>query len=188
MKNQKEMDYFAALYNVARVVNASLDTAKILEEIVRVVTTTMKVKASILRILDSRKQRLLLGAAYGLSETYIRKGPVLLKESGLDQKAIAGEIIWIKDARTDRDFQYKDMARAEGIESVLVLPLKIGRKVIGVLRVYSDVIREFNRKEIKFLEAVANLSAIALDNARLYQALKTDYDLLAAAKYRIDDN
>jgi signal transduction protein with GAF and PtsI domain len=184
----KEMDYFTALYNVARVINASLDTSKILSEIVHSVAESMNVKACTLRILDAKKKRLLLGAYYGLSENYIRKGPVLLKESGLDQSAIAGETLWLRDAQIDDRFQYKEMARAEGIKSVFVQPLRVGKKVIGVLRVYSETIREFDEKEKLFLEAICNLSAIALDNARLHQALKTDYDLLAEAKYRLDDN
>ena len=185
---KKEVDYFTALYNVARVINASLDTSKVLPEIVRCVAESMRVKACSLRILDSKKKRLLLGACYGLSDNYIRKGPILIKESGLDQAVLAGETIWIKDAQTDDRFQYKEMARAEGIQSVYVQPLHVGKKVIGVLRVYSDTTREFDEKEALFLEAVTNLSAIALDNARLHQALKTDYDLLAEAKYRLDDN
>ncbi|MDO9585827.1 MAG: hypothetical protein Q7I93_05005 [Syntrophales bacterium] len=48
--------------------------------------------------------------------------------------------------------------------------------------------RKFSDQEIRFLEAVANLSAIALDNARLHQKLQADCDLMAAHKYRIDDN
>ncbi len=36
------------------------------------------------------------------------------------------------------------------------------KKVIGVLRIYSDKIREFNEQEVQFLEAVARLSAMAL--------------------------
>jgi GAF domain-containing protein len=70
----------------------------------------------------------------------------------------------------------------------LVVPLMIGEKPIGVLRVYSGEIRRFDADEVQFLEAVANLSAIALENARLHQALQTDYDLLVAHKYRVDDN
>jgi GAF domain-containing protein len=57
-----------------------------------------------------------------------------------------------------------------------------------VLRVYSDKVRKFNLQEIRFLEAVANLSAIALDNAQLHQKLQLNCDLMAAHKYRIDDN
>ncbi|HQP31182.1 MAG TPA: GAF domain-containing protein, partial [Deltaproteobacteria bacterium] len=113
---------------------------------------------------------------------------VVIKESGLDQMALKGDMIWIKDAQTDANFQYGAGAKAEGIKSVLVVPLKLGKTVIGVLRVYADKTREFNADEKRFLEAVANLSAIAIENSRYHKLLKTDYDLLIAHKYRIDDN
>jgi GAF domain-containing protein len=64
----------------------------------------------------------------------------------------------------------------------------VEKKAIGILRVYSEKVREFEEQEVKFLEAVANLSAIALENARLHQALRKDYDLLIDHKYRLDDN
>ena len=64
----------------------------------------------------------------------------------------------------------------------------IEKKAIGVLRVYTDKEKTFKEDEIQFLEVVANLSAIALENARLHQALRNDYDLLVAHKYRLDDN
>jgi len=184
----KETDYFAALYEVARVINASLDPSRVLEEIVRCVVAAMNVKACSLRLLDSRSKRLVLGAAHGLSKKYIRKGPILVEESGIDQKALKGKTIWLRDVRTDKDFQYGAMAKEEGIRSVLVVPLLVEKKVIGVLRVYTERIREFREEEIKFLEAVANLSAIALDNARLHKTLQTQCDLMVAHKYRIDDN
>lgn len=184
----KEKNYFNALYDVVRVINASLELGTVLEEIVKALADAMNVKAASIRLLDSRRRSLVMGASFGLSKGYIRKGPVLVKESGLDQKVLKGELIWIKDAQTDPDFQYGAGAKAEGIRSVIVAPLVTGKKVIGVLRVYSDKIREFTKQEMLFLEAVANLSAIALDNARLHQALKTNYELLIAHKYRLDDN
>jgi signal transduction protein with GAF and PtsI domain len=184
----KKIDFFTALYTVARVVNASLDLSQVLEKIVRVVTETMGVKASSLRLLDARRKKLLLAANYGLTAGYVRKGPVLVEKSGLDRKALKGQTILIKDAQTDKNFQYGERAREEGIKSVLVAPLAVGKKIIGVMRVYTGKAREFKQKEIQFLEAAANLSAIAIENARLHQDLKTECDLLAAHKYRLDDN
>ncbi|HNR51245.1 MAG TPA: GAF domain-containing protein [Deltaproteobacteria bacterium] len=184
----KEKDYFLALYEVAKVISASLDVTKVLEEIVKSVARAVDAKASSIRLLDSRKKALIMGASYGLSKGYLRKGPVLIKESGLDQKAMTGQLIWIKNAQTDPGFQYGAGAKAEGIKSVIVVPLKVEKNVIGVLRVYTDKVREFNEQETKFLESVANLSALALENARLHQALKTNYELLIAHKYRLDDN
>ena len=184
----KEMDYFSALYEVAKVINASLETSIVLNEIVTCVTKAMTVKASSLRLLDPREKKLVMGAFFGLSETYVQKGPIMVEESGLDKKALRGKTIYLKDAQTDKNFQYTEKAKAEGIKSVLVVPLMAEKKAIGVLRVYTDKIREFHEKEIRFLEAAANLSAIAIDNARLHQMLQMRCDLMAAYKYRIDDN
>lgn len=184
----KDVDYFVALYDVARVINASLDLSKVLEKIVQCVVKAMGVKASSIRLLDSRDRMLVLGAANGLSKGYVHKGPILVEESGLDRKVLKGRSVWLKDAQTAKDFQYGSMAKAEGIKSVLVVPLILEKKAIGVLRVYTDKIRKFRDDELKFLRAVANLSAIALDNARMHETLQTRCDLMAAHKYRIDDN
>ena len=187
-KKRGEIDYFAALYDVARVINASLDTSRVLEEIVRCVTKAMKVKACSLRLLAGGGEKLEMGASYGLSEDYLHKGPILIRESELDRKVIRGKTILIKDAQTDKQFQYGEKAKAEGIKSVFVVPLMVDKKVIGVLRVYTEETREFDKREIKFLEAVASLSAISIDNARLHETLQINCDLMAAHKYRLDDN
>jgi signal transduction protein with GAF and PtsI domain len=184
----REKDYFTALYEVAKVINASLEPSEVLEKIACCVTEAMKVKACSIRLLDARGKRLLMGAACGLSKGYLVKGPVLVKESGIDRKALGGRTIWIRDAQSDKGFQYSAEAKKEKIRSVLVTPLLVGKKAIGVLRAYTGEERKFDKQEIRFLEAVASLSAIALDNARLYNALKTNYDLLVEHKYRIDDN
>lgn len=184
---EKKLDYFTALYNVAKVVNGTLDVSEILHTIVRCVTETMRVKACSLRLLDSKRLKLVLGAVYGLSEEYLNKGPILVKESGIDRKSLKGETIYVRDAQTDKDFQYRDMAKAEKIKSVLVVPLKVAETIIGVMRIYSETEREFDEQEIKFLEAVANLSAIALENARVHQALRKNYDLVIESRYRLDD-
>jgi signal transduction protein with GAF and PtsI domain len=181
-------DYFKALYDVAKVINASLKPEEVLAQIVRCVAAAMEVKACSLRVLDSKRERLLMGGSWGLSEGYVRKGPVLVKESGLDQHALQGKTVWLENAQTDKDFQYQDKAQAEGIRSVLVVPLMLGSKAIGVLRVYSIEIRKFDDDEVRFLEAAANLSAIALENARMHQVLRTDFELLIAHEYRVDDN
>jgi signal transduction protein with GAF and PtsI domain len=185
---RKGKNYFKALYDVAKVVNASLKPEEVLAQIVKCVAKAMAVKACSLRVLDSKRERLLMGGSWGLSEGYIRKGPVLVKESGLDQNALRGKTVWLENAQTDKGFQYQSKARAEGIKSLLVVPLRLGAKAIGVLRVYSAEVRKFDDDEVKYLQAVANLSAIAMENARLHQMLRTDFDLLVAHEYRVDDN
>jgi len=181
----KEKDYFAALYDVARVINASLDPCRVVEEIVRSVTKAMNVKACSVRLLDSRGNNLVFGAVHGLSQGCICEGPVPIPESKLDQEVLKGKIIHLKDVRADTDFEGR--AKAEGVQSVLAVPLMVGKKAIGVLKFYTAAVPEFGKQEMKFVEAVANLSAIALENARLHETLQTKCDLMKAHKYRLDD-
>jgi GAF domain-containing protein len=41
---------------------------------------------------------------------------------------------------------------------------------------------------MRFLEAMARLSALALENARLHQTLQSDFEMLVADRYRIDED
>lgn len=184
----RKKDYFQALYDVAKVINASLEPDEVLGQIVESVAQAMGVKAATLRLLDRSRQKLRMAGCTGLSAGYIQKGEVRVKDSGLDQKVLAGETHYIADAQNDKAFQYPERAKEEGLHSVLVTPLMVDKKAIGVLRAYSDEVREFDQEEIMFLEAVANLSAISLEKARLHEALKRDYDLLIQNEYRLDDN
>jgi GAF domain-containing protein len=43
-------------------------------------------------------------------------------------------------------------------------------RVIGVLRIYTDKARRFSEKEIDLISAVAEIGAIAIDNARIFEA------------------
>ncbi len=184
----KQKNYFEALYQVAKVVNSSLEPAKVLAEIVKSITAALGAKASAIRLLDHRRKELVMGASHGLSQGYLRKGKVLVDKSGLDQAALKGGPVCILDVQSDPAFQYGDRAKAEGIRSICVVPMRVGKRAIGVLRVYSENKREWSDEEQRFLEAAANLSAISLENARLHRALKTDYNLLVAHEYRLDDN
>jgi GAF domain-containing protein len=50
------------------------------------------------------------------------------------------------------------------------------KEIIGVIRVYTAAPRRFSSDDIYFVGAVANLGAIALENARLYEAVQKDYE------------
>ena len=63
----KEKNYFTVLYDVVRDVRSSLEVSTVLQEIVKAMVDTIGVKASSLRLLDSRKKSLIMEASYGLS-------------------------------------------------------------------------------------------------------------------------
>lgn len=115
-------------------------------------------------------------AAYGLSDWYVRKGPVSADKSIAE--ALEGRPVAVIDATEDERIQYRDQAKQEGIASILSIPIMLREEVVGVMRVYTAERRDFTNVDIYFVGAAANLGAIALENARLYDSTKRDYEAL----------
>lgn len=177
---------YRTMFEVCRVINSSLEPADVLEKIAERVTWAMDAKGCFIRLLSRDGNRLKPAAYYGLSERYAKKGEVQVAQSGLDKEVLKGGLVAIKNAATDPRFQYKEEAKTEGLVSVLVAPLTAAdKRVIGVLRVYSGEEREFTGEEREFLTAIAALSAIALENARMYKALKRAHELTNAYNYQV---
>ena len=178
-------DFFLALRDVALVINSSLETKEVLKKVTEQTATAMGCKASTIRLLDSTGRFLLPSAEFGLSATYMRKGPVEIKRSGMDGEVLAGRTIYLKDASSDGRFQYQESAKAEGLVSVLSVPLLVNDKAIGLIRVYSATEREFTKDETTFMEAVAAISAVAIENSRLHEALRNNYELMSKHAYSV---
>jgi len=182
----KDISYFQALYDVVTVINSSLNPQVVLQQVVEQVAKATNTKACTLRLLDRTGKYLLASASTGLSKGYLRKGQVELLKSRLDADVLGkGTPVYIKDVTNDERFQYPEAAKTEGIASILVAPLLVDKKPIGVLRVYTEKVREFSAEEQDFLVAVSNIAAIAIENARLHEALRSDYELLTQFNYQI---
>jgi GAF domain-containing protein len=126
-----------------------------------------------IRLLDETKETLKLVASYGLSETYLDKGPVLAQKS-IPQALRNGKPVIILNAATDRRVQYRAINKEEGIVTILAVPIKTKERVIGVLRLYSKATRHFTAEEIKLVTALAYLGGLAIQNASLYLMCQTD--------------
>jgi len=136
----------------------------------------VRAKASSVRLLDPDGAQLQMAAVFGLSDQYLNKGPVDLEHSPVDREILSGHATQLADVTTDPNFQYPGEAAREGIVSVASVPLIAHAQPIGVLRVYSRLRRTFSDADIRFLTAVADLAALCIDNARLYDQMRQNYE------------
>jgi len=173
MEKTKEV-YYQSLYELAETLNSSRVPEAILQSIVEGVAKAMEAKGCSLMILSPDRKVLFHTVAYGLSDWYVKKGPVSADKS--ISEALEGKAIAVYDATEDYRVQYRSQAKKEGIMSVLSVPMELRESVIGVIRVYTAERRQFTMDDMYFVGAVANLGAIALENARLYEALQKDYE------------
>lgn len=175
-------DYCAALFEAARAINSSLSLPEVLSRIAESTARAMGAKGCVIRLLSPVDHTLVPGAVYGLSDQYIAKGPVQVRYSAVDREALKGQVVAIEDATTDRRLQYPHEAAEEGIRSMLVAPLESRGAALGVIRIYTAEPRRFGESEKCLLRFVAELSAIAIGNARAFDALRQEVRARRQAK------
>ncbi len=178
----KETRHCGALYEVAAAMNSSLQPAGVLEAIVQKTAEAMGVKGCSIMLLSPDRQELRHSADYGLSERYVRKGTIRMDPDLIEP--LRGQSAVIQDASRDPRIQYPHEAAREGIASMLSVPIQLHGEVIGVMRIYTAAPRHFSSEEVEFVEAVANLGAIALENASRYSEAQVDLESLRSYVYR----
>ena len=164
---------YKILYDIAQKLNSKLAPQEVLRTIVESIRDAANAKGCSLMLLTPDRQELIHSVACGLSDWYVRKGPV--KVDAAIAQALEAKPVAILDATTDRRVQYKEQAKKEGVVSLLSLPLKRRGQVIGIVRVYTAEPRQFPDNEIDFFSALANLGAVALERAELLEEEKRQF-------------
>jgi signal transduction histidine kinase len=157
------------LVSVSQTINSALQLDEALEVITREACQLMHAKMCSLLLLDETRAWLDLRASHGAGAAYIRKPRLSVEESLLGVVVRRQKAVQLENVQTSARYQNADVARQEGLVSLLSVPLLYGKQVIGTLSVYTGQPYHFSDEEIRILSALAELSAIALEKARLYE-------------------
>jgi len=166
------MRYEQVFFEAVKCISSSLSTDEVLKAIVESTARAVNAKGSSLLLLSPDKKQLVHSATYGLSDWFIKKGP-LSADKSLSQ-AQEGKPTQVLNAAEDKNVQYRWHMKKEGIASILAVPVVFENEVIGELRVYTAEPRQFSEEETGFVEGVASLGALALQKARRHEAVSND--------------
>ncbi|MDZ7666346.1 MAG: GAF domain-containing protein [Desulfotignum sp.] len=167
---QTQLNYFETIHAISKKINSTYELDEILDLIVTRLPEVMHLKAATIRLMEENKGDLELKAAYGLSRTYLERGPLDKELATYYLKQ--GEPVVILDAKTDLHTQYHKEAELEGISSILAVPVTFNEEVIGILRLLTEQVRQFSHADINFALAIAEQSGIAIQRAIDYSRLK----------------
>lgn len=166
-------------------ITKALSTLREPDEIVLItvegVTHALNVKGSALFLFSPKSNELKVAGSYGLSEEYLRKGPVSSLVS-IAESLQDGQPVAIYDVSDDPRIQYPEAAKKEGIVSILSNPIIIGEKILGCLRVYTSRPWEFELSDVGFVQAVAQVVGMALETCRVRKGLKESIDILKSIR------
>lgn len=88
----------------------------------------------------------------------------------------------------DHDPNFDRLVATEGLVALLGVPLVIRGEAVGALFAADRSERSFQAEEIALLTAFADHAAVAIDNARLYEASRNSLQELRIAYRRIEDH
>ncbi len=167
MENQ--IDFMQEMQEISSLVNSTLDLNAVLQIIVNRLPRSMGCKACTIRLLRPENNQLELVASSGLSEGYQQRGQVENEHN--IAVALTGAPVSIYDVSHDERVSYKEDMEKEGIKSLLAVPIKVKREVIGIIRVLSDTHHCFTSSETSFAATIAEIGGTAIQNARTYQKI-----------------
>ncbi len=166
----KKHAYFKILCKVSKAFGTNMSEEALLGLIVQSAVDTMSGKAACIFLADEDKNVFVPKAQTGLSDSYLHATP--MKAKRLVKDISKGGYLHFRDATTDPRLENHAAKKAEGLASILAVPVRVRDKAIGILSLYTGEYRDFNTEEIELLTALADQGGLAIENARLLISIR----------------
>ena len=171
--------------NLVREVSAQIANVMDLDELTRRVTRLIQKTfhyyyvGIFTLVAGEKKLRFRSGASAPRKGSRKKQGSleVEIGQGLIGQAARSGERIVVDDVQADERFRF--IPSLPETKSEVVLPLKIEKRVLGVLDVQSDQYHAFHPNDLLVLDALAANIARAVEGAQLYSDLRRRADQLA---------
>jgi signal transduction protein with GAF and PtsI domain len=170
------------LHRISEVMSYDLSLSELLQFIVGVTADLMGSKIVSVLLYDEETRSLSIAATQSLSGAYRDKPPVNVDRSVSGRAILAKRPMAVTDIQTDPSYGYKEIARKEGIMSLLCVPMVVRGQAIGTINSYSASVRGYSEDDIKLLSLVASQVAAAVENSRLQSAAAAFAEDLAGRK------
>jgi signal transduction histidine kinase len=162
---------FETLVSVGQTITSTLGVDEVLNVITREACKLVEAKMCSLMLLDDGREWLDLKASFGAGTAYLGKPRLSLAESLVGSVVRRKKPLQVENVQVSSSYQNVEVARQEGLVSLLSVPLLYAGQAIGALNVYTGTPHSFSNEEIHISSALAELSAVAIEKARLYERL-----------------
>ncbi len=167
-----ERAQLAALAEVARVINSSLDPSEVLNRVMDEIIRLTGAERSFLMLIDPESGELEFVAARNMDRETIDDSAFEISRSIVYRVARDGEPVVTTNAQLDPRFSAQESIISYNLRSILCIPLRVRERITGVI--YADNrIRTglFSDQDRDLLTAFADQAAVAIENARLFASV-----------------
>ena len=169
-----------AIYRLGRELTFIRDEDEIIRRVLKVAARVLRLDLVGFGLVDERSSEVV----YTYSELQGRREPMYLRlpidgERGISAAAAkSGQPLNVPDVT--KDPRYVNVWQDLDVRSELCVPIKIGERVLGVLDAESVEPDHFTSADERLLQTLADQTAVAIENARLYQSLESQAERLAS--------
>jgi signal transduction protein with GAF and PtsI domain len=178
-KKAKQLDL---LSEISRTIVSDYYLKEILQLIVTMTAQVMESKICSIMLLDEKKQELVIASSQSLSKEYLTKKNLKVGQSISGKVVKEKRPITVLDVTKESGYMYPNVAKKEGLVSMLCVPMMIKDRVIGVINSYTQHQYKFSEEEVGILQAIANQAAVAIENTRLDQEILAAKEALETRK------
>ena len=168
-QHRQRSEMLRSLVSVGQTINSTLNLDDMLKVITRESAGLERVRMCSLLLLDDTGEWLELRAQHGAGSDYQQRPALSVAESLMGSVIRRQKPMQVSNVQTSPQYQHAEIARREGLVSMVSAPLVFSGQSLGTLNVYTDTPHVFSNEEVSTLNALAELSAVAIEKARLYE-------------------
>ncbi|MBN1594400.1 sensor domain-containing diguanylate cyclase [candidate division FCPU426 bacterium] len=164
VSDQKKFQKYSLLHRVSRVIGSQLQLEKLADKIMKEVR----------EIIGAERGRFFLAIDFSDKSEPLVKGlpeDKEIREIMHDQygawTTLHRSTLLVSD--TNDDFRFQALGPNTMIRSVMLAPLQMEGRLLGVLRAESPWAEIFTKDDVRLFTIIADLASVAIENARLYQ-------------------
>ena len=154
--------YLREFKAISHAISTYEDLNTLINHLTEGTSRAFEAKGCSIMLLDERENQLFHVGSYGLSEKYLRKGPVMMENKNC--AICTGKPVFIEDMQNDPFVQYPEAAAREGIASMLSIPIKHRGAIVGILRIYHGEPWVFHEEDIDSLSVLCDLLGLVIEN------------------------
>jgi eukaryotic-like serine/threonine-protein kinase len=173
---RETIQQLTTLVELSAILNSTLDQAEVRVRAMEAVKGLLDCEASSLLLLDERTNELYFEVALGKKGEKVKETRLKLGEGIAGWVAKSGEPLLIHDVSRDpRHTRKVDEHSRFTTRNMVCAPVTVRGKVIGVLQGINKTKGVFYKQDLDLLLMLANQVGIAVDHARLYEAIQETF-------------
>jgi GAF domain-containing protein len=162
-----------ALNETAAVLSSTLELGTILEIGLAKALEVVRAEAGAVSLIDRAAGELIVMTMRGWQRGSVPVGTRIPLGAGLSGRVAAtGEILVTDDISPGLQLAVESF-RDEGTQAMALVPMRAGGEVVGVFSAMSYTPRTFTAEEIDVLSAIGGMFGVAVENARLYEEVRS---------------